>query len=602
MQHALSSSTDVDCNHDHDDVCESCDLLNDVLTNITSAVDSHPLPSWEVKDELNFVIETSRHDINAFKAHQLRYVNQEKARTDILDNLNKERILCTQDWAMKYLTRMYRESQSQWFGKRGISWHVTVATRFNDGNFENETLIHVFDTCAQDSRTVAAIMKHTVEVISSDCPEVTEIYYRSDNAACYHNSAILQSMPSICKRYDFSEPQGGKGACDRMAATVKAHISTYLNEGHDIDTAKAFKEAAESHGGIAGVKVFLCKAAEDALPPVRPIDKISQYSNFEFQENGDICAYKAYKIGEPMVISSPSRISVPSVTVHETNKYQESGFKPVKPRVQKLVEEKVTSTPQQEVVMEDSGVFTCPEEGCIKSFMRMHHLNNHLICGKHVKALDKYTFHDRAKLLYAEKLEAGERDIPVIKSSSVVPGDKHHIAEKGWALSTRKAPKRFNERQKAFLNAKFNDGERSGRKCDPSVVAEEMRKKKNEHGQRMFTVGEFLSSQQIAAYFSRQAAKSRVLNDDEGVEDVTKSIVSSIVESVGLQHPIISNSYNICELVHKNELKSLSMRVIKDMCIDLDIDTSSVKDKRKKAQYEKLLSGLVEQCTCKSAK
>ncbi len=56
-----------------------------------------------------------------------------------------------------------------------------------------------------------------------------------------------------------------------------------------------------------------------------------------------------------------------------------------------------------------------------------------------------------------------------------------------------------------------------------------------------------------------------MLDDDEGVEDVTKSIVSSIVESEGLQHPIISNSYNICELVHKNELKSLSIRVIKDM-------------------------------------
>ena len=40
------------------------------------------------------------------------------------------------------------------------------------------------------------------------------------------------------KRVDFSDPQGGKGPCDRKAATIKAHVRRYINEGHDVLTAR----------------------------------------------------------------------------------------------------------------------------------------------------------------------------------------------------------------------------------------------------------------------------------------------------------------------------------------------------------------------------
>ena len=47
--------------------------------------------------------------------------------------------------------------------------------------------------------------------------------------------------PQIAKRHglqisriDFSEPQGGTGAHDRKAATVKSHMAQYLNSGHDL--------------------------------------------------------------------------------------------------------------------------------------------------------------------------------------------------------------------------------------------------------------------------------------------------------------------------------------------------------------------------------
>ena len=58
-------------------------------------------------------------------------------------------------------------------------------------------------------------------------------------------------------RYDLSEPQAGKGNCDRSAAHQKAHMNRYLNEGHNVTNATEIKEALELHGGLQNCKAFV---------------------------------------------------------------------------------------------------------------------------------------------------------------------------------------------------------------------------------------------------------------------------------------------------------------------------------------------------------
>ena len=53
------------------------------------------------------------------------------------------------------------------------------------------------------------------------------------------------------KRYDFSEPQAGKGPCDRSSDHQKSHVNRILNEGNDVMTAEQVKKALESHGGVS---------------------------------------------------------------------------------------------------------------------------------------------------------------------------------------------------------------------------------------------------------------------------------------------------------------------------------------------------------------
>ena len=63
--------------------------------------------------------------VNHWKSHIMRSANQERAKQDILEDLDSSSNLIIMDWAMKFVQMRYREKQSDWFGKRGLSWHIS---------------------------------------------------------------------------------------------------------------------------------------------------------------------------------------------------------------------------------------------------------------------------------------------------------------------------------------------------------------------------------------------------------------------------------------------------------------------------------------------
>lgn len=123
--------------------------------------------------------------IHTWKAHQLRVLQQDKCRIDVLQELNFNEVLITQDWAMKFLPQKYRETQTDWFGKRGISWHVSVVVRREaGGKLQHQAFVHIVKNCSQDSNVVAAIMEHILRNLKNEHPEITTAYFRQDNAGC----------------------------------------------------------------------------------------------------------------------------------------------------------------------------------------------------------------------------------------------------------------------------------------------------------------------------------------------------------------------------------------------------------------------------------
>ena len=73
-----------------------------------------------------------------WKAHTLRSINQEIAKQEIFESLQKNSALIVMDWAMKFIRLRHQEKQSDWFTRRALSWHISsVLCKGRDGQFQN---------------------------------------------------------------------------------------------------------------------------------------------------------------------------------------------------------------------------------------------------------------------------------------------------------------------------------------------------------------------------------------------------------------------------------------------------------------------------------
>ena len=130
--YALSDPTNEEYrrtwNHVHNDSCPQCSQLQTLLSTLERKCSSEQL-SEEDRAEMLHVFRQAKEDILSWKAHQLCSVHQTEAKHSVLESLDHQSVLLVQDWAMKYMPRKYREAQSDWFAKRGLPWHITVAIR-----------------------------------------------------------------------------------------------------------------------------------------------------------------------------------------------------------------------------------------------------------------------------------------------------------------------------------------------------------------------------------------------------------------------------------------------------------------------------------------
>ena len=164
--------------------------------------------------------------------------------------------------------------------------------------------MHLFDTCTQNSFAVTSVVEHLLNTIK-ESPQIKQVYFRSDNAGCYHSGSLLLSLAAIGQRtgivpvrYDFSDPQSGKDICDRKTAPMKAHIRRWVNEKHDVVSVEDMKTALESYGGVKGCRAAVVKVdvRREKAFGTNKIPGISLLNNFAFEPNG-IRAWRGYGIG-----------------------------------------------------------------------------------------------------------------------------------------------------------------------------------------------------------------------------------------------------------------------------------------------------------------
>ena len=218
---------------------------------------------------------------------------------------------------------------------------------------------------------------------------------------------------------------------------------------------------------------------------------------------------------------------------------------------------------------------------------------------------------DLAKQQYSIRLQEGVGLLPSLQApASAGSSIQGQTVIEGWALKQLKKPYRFNEQQKAYLEAKFNIGQSTGRKLDPDVVSKEIRRARGKDGERLFGVSEFLTPQQESSFFSRLAAKLRQQQVEVTPQDILAAEEQSnfslaranVLSTLHVRHPIVVDHYDICSLVNnKTEFKKTKVGMLQYFCQSLELDLP-VPTVKRKAPYIALLEELVNSCPCRATK
>ncbi|XP_062597521.1 uncharacterized protein LOC134258946 [Saccostrea cucullata] len=307
ISYALSSSEPffaAECEHQHGDTCTDCQNLDIVLSSIQQKAEEH---QWQNQEAAMYTVEEAVEAIKKWKCHILRCRNQERARSDIVQQMSEDDAIITCDWAMKFLPKKYREGQVDWFAKRGMNWHIAVTLLKDGQNFSTLTHVHIFDCpISQDAPITSQILTDVARDILKEKPAVKNINFFTDNAGCYKSSTTILTLQKELKNtvssFNFCEAQNGKGPCDRRASHIKSIIRRYINEGNDVTSAFHMKKAVDNEQKpdlklkvVSSVNIV--DDDQHELEPRYSIPGISKLYNFLYSQDGSRM-WKAYAIGE----------------------------------------------------------------------------------------------------------------------------------------------------------------------------------------------------------------------------------------------------------------------------------------------------------------
>ena len=489
--YALSDSHDkdfrVNCNHQHSVLCTDCELLKNTLRELEDLINRHSSNSYSEEDKQDHL-----HDFNQaedkilrWKAHVLRSVNQEVAKQHVLQNLDDQSVLVVMDWAMKFTQTKFREKQSDWYGKRGLSWHISSAVK-KDTKAKNHvavtSYVHLLDSCNQDWYSVLSIAEDLFRNIRSNDSNVSKAYIRSDEAGCYHNNLLIASLKDIgnkvglhVQQYDFSEPQHGKDICDRIICPLKSAIRTHCNEGNDIMSAVDMHQALNNHP-VKGTTCSVVIINENVKKlEIECLKNFSCFHNFHY-EAGGIRVWKAYGVGKGKLFKDDKIYKS-----HQETTQLQIAHKFSKPTSRASKERKDNDSGKEQKLQ-----FECPEVQCNGMFSSLEELETHEQFGIHKRFLDGESVYSTLKREWGTSFGniTVQSSAQTAATHTTDPRCKDSLPslQMGWALSAPRTASRFPPHVRAYLIRKFEIGETTGH---PDQVSTDMRQARNTQGERL---------------------------------------------------------------------------------------------------------------------
>jgi hypothetical protein len=254
----------IECTANHLGVCSRCFDSFTIFSKINELIEKVRLmppriPSLE--DDIacfTYQLDICRQNLLEYRAHLVLKYDEREADKEELLNLQRHQCIIVCDWKMKILPMFYRETQQQFFGKRGTSMigFMVIYHSPDDELHEKQVEFHFFltDDSTQDSTAVNAA-KHLLykEFLPS---HVKEVFFRADGAGCFSSNiskGLSLYWDKFCGIKEVSNRQspagGGKTNLDGMFGVFQRHLKNRVAEGRDvIDSAsiiEAFKASTQ---------------------------------------------------------------------------------------------------------------------------------------------------------------------------------------------------------------------------------------------------------------------------------------------------------------------------------------------------------------------
>ena len=91
----------------------------------------------------------------------------------------------------------------------------------------------------------------------------------------------------------------------------------------------------------------------------------------------------------------------------------------------------------QETADELNSLYSCPEEGCVKTYQRFSALQHHLDCGRHERALEHETLLDKAAHGYSERLQGRSGGFPELPAAARPDSGTQPSSQMGLGLEIK---------------------------------------------------------------------------------------------------------------------------------------------------------------------
>jgi hypothetical protein len=411
------------------------------------------------------------------------------------------------DFAMKFESTKHLEKQDEFYGKRGLTWHITVLAFNEKTKLQTLTLVHLLENVAQDSNCVLGIIDSVLLFIKKNFENPT-INIRSDNAGCYHCQDVIGLLNFFAKKhnvevlsYHFCEPQLGKDICDRKISVLRRIIIQYIHDGHDVTNINEMKNAILSNKSMNDIIVFTCTINETLnFKKKVNIPNISKYHSFLY-EGEKIIIFRYYNIGSGIEMNLKDIINDDKIKELVKNGGLEISFDSSQfvTKFLTLSGKKITD------------YYNC--EQCAKRFLSKKDLDNHEnVHENKMSQIDVY------QLKYANALvDTRETNSRNEKESKNIVCNVEINKEKlqmGFAIRDRKKV-RFSEAQIKYLVDLFEKGERDTKnRARPSAVEADMIKN--------FPENLCLTVKQITSYFSRLSMNKKKSKGHEAKVEKSK--------------------------------------------------------------------------------